>query len=699
MSKNLDCAIGHQQTAYLKSRQITDNLNIMQHVLEKTNELEVGSMIMSLDAEKAFDSIEHWYIKAVLTKLGLEEFIEVFDLLYSEQKVNILLNKQIAGSYRIKNGVKQGDALSCILFIMGIEPLIKNIENDSSIPHLNLGEYKIPKVLSYADDIACLIIPEQANLDAIFRHYENLTNVSGLKLNADKTEIIENLGSGSYDINYMGKVSKVNASQVIKINGIQLSYDVASATQMNMNKIVSSLDSQLSQWSKRYLSILGKIQIFKTFGLSQILFIASTVLIPKHTEKKITDLIYRFMWNNDLSKKKAPDRIKRSILSYKLKDLGFGMIDYKEVIRSIRIKSFLRLRSNKSHPMYDIIQKNVSSSIVNCNSISRISQCIDHTVKEINKSWKSLIMKPQDSDINLIKNIVLNEYTGNILISRFKSSRLGRKFRHDKLYEIPDLNPDHPIIKKLDRNIANFLIDTWGVKHNIIDIANVTFCPTRTKLLQDAKITSKTIRLLDITALTVTPKMLRNTSTEGLTKLGNMISKMTNTKLQSIALRSLHGDIYSRSRMKKFGMVDADDCERCGKTETTEHLLLECDYVRKIWNLTAKLTSITTLDLNTVLGYHDFHDKTTFTIHCEIIRRLLAIERPTQDRLKLVKSVLDRLSIVEKGISKTVIKNMHTELNKLTQSVTVLSLVASSSFDPDSSPDSTTTSMSSIGSA
>ena len=193
--------------------------------------------------------------------------------------------------------------------------------------------------------------------------------------------------------------------------------------------------------------------------------------------------------------------------------------------------------------------------------------------------------------------------------------------------------------------------------------------------------------------------MLRNTSTEGLTKLGNMISKMTNTKLQSISLRSLHGDIYSRSRMKKFGMVDADDCERCGKTETTEHLLLECDYVRKIWNLTAKLTSITTLDLNTVLGYHDFHDKTTFTIHCEIIRRLLAIERPTQDRLKLVKSVLDRLSIVEKGISKTVIKNMHTELNKLTQSVTVLSLVASSSFDPDSSPDSTTTSMSSIGSA
>ena len=219
-----------------------------------------------------------------------------------------------------------------------------------SIPNLNLGEAKIPKVLSYADDVACLIKPSQLNLDAIFKHYERLTNVSGLKLNAEKTEIIEIQGSRTYDIKYLGHSSQVTALETIKINGLYLSYNIPQATKSNMDKLLTSLETQLKQWSKRYLSIIGKIQIFKTFGLSQILYIASTVLIPKQTDKKITDLIYRFIWNHDLTSKKAPDRIKRTILSKKIKELGFGMLDYKEVIRSIRLKTFLRLSTNSPTP-------------------------------------------------------------------------------------------------------------------------------------------------------------------------------------------------------------------------------------------------------------------------------------------------------------------------------------------------------------
>jgi Reverse transcriptase (RNA-dependent DNA polymerase). len=96
-------------------------------------------MIVSLDAEKAFDSIQHWYIKEILKKIGLTDFIPTFDLLYKNQSVDIIVNGTCSGKYRIKNGVKQGDALSCILFILGIEPLIRNIEMDESITRLDLN--------------------------------------------------------------------------------------------------------------------------------------------------------------------------------------------------------------------------------------------------------------------------------------------------------------------------------------------------------------------------------------------------------------------------------------------------------------------------------------------------------------------------------------------------------------------------------
>ena len=98
-------------------------------------------------------------------------------------------------------------------------------------------------------------------------------------------------------------------------------------------------------------------------------------------------------------------------------------------------------------------------------------------------------------------------------------------------------------------------------------------------------------------------------------------------------------------------------CQRCGFPETIKHLLLECDYVKQIWEICKKFTSIPIDNINAVLGYHDFHDKTTLTIHCEIIRRLLAIERPIISQHKLIKSVLNRLAIVEKGISKHTIKS------------------------------------------
>ena len=56
-------------------------------------------------------------------------------------------------------------------------------------------------------------------LDVIFNHYEKMTALSGLKLNADKTELIQRGGNGSYTINYLRGNSTVVPSNVIKING------------------------------------------------------------------------------------------------------------------------------------------------------------------------------------------------------------------------------------------------------------------------------------------------------------------------------------------------------------------------------------------------------------------------------------------------------------------------------------------------
>ena len=659
MTANLTSIIGHNQTAYMKGRQITDNLHLMQHAITKLNELDDDSMIVLLDAEKAFDSISHNYIKLILNHIGLEGLCPIFNLLYNDQKVNIVLNSQIAGSYNIKNGVKQGDALSCILFILGIEPLLKNIQQDPLLDSVSYHGASIPKILSYADDVACITKPSQKNLDVIFNHYEKMTALSGLKLNADKTELIQRGGIGSYTINYLRGNSTVAPSNVIKINGLHLSYDTPTANKLNLTKILTSMETQFKLWKNMYLSLLGKILIFKTFGLSQILFIASTTIIPLKMEKKIIELIYKFIWNNNLDSNKAPDRIKRTTMLTPVAMLGFGMIDFREVIKSIRIKTIIRIMSTDTHPINIMLKNSLTNSVVNTQLNHKINPVIDDTIRIINSLWKLRIKKCTTDERDVLFTIIMNEYVGNLLIKRFMNKRQCLYHCHDKIQDIIALNPQHPILKKLDPSIYNFLRGGGS----LTNIGSSRFIiPTQSKILLTNTVTSKLIRSLNNPHQALHPKIIEFPVNEGLKKLGKNIKRLTNTKLKSIILRAIHGDIYCGTRLKKFGMKDTDECQRCGCPESIKHMLLECDYVKKIWEICRKLTSIPTNNINEVLGLHDFHDKTTLTIHSEIIRRLLAIERPVTNQVRLVKSVIDRLATVETGISKHIIKSLQSQL-------------------------------------
>ena len=81
-------------------------------------------------------------------------------------------------------------------------------------------------------------------------------------------------------------------------------------------------------------------------------------------------------------------------------------------------------------------------------------------------------------------------------------------------------------------------------------------------------------------------------------------------------------------------------------------MILTCGYVKKIWDLISSLTSIPHGTIKSILGLDPKHDKTTLTLNAEIIRQLMAIERPTIDPLVLVQNTIKRLTIVERGITK-----------------------------------------------
>jgi hypothetical protein len=74
-------------------------------------------LIFSIDAEKAFDKIQHHFIMKVLRKLGMERmYLNIVNAIYDKPTANIILNGEKLKPFPLKLGMKYGCPLSPLLF-------------------------------------------------------------------------------------------------------------------------------------------------------------------------------------------------------------------------------------------------------------------------------------------------------------------------------------------------------------------------------------------------------------------------------------------------------------------------------------------------------------------------------------------------------------------------------------------------------
>ena len=127
-------------------------------------------------------AVNHEYLCETLKAYGFPvEFINVFQTLYSNLESVVQINGTLSTPFSLKNGVKQGDALSCGLFVLAMDPLVRNIIANDHIEGLLVPTCQYEnvevKVLAYADDIN--IICRNGNLQPIFMYHGKLSTRVG----------------------------------------------------------------------------------------------------------------------------------------------------------------------------------------------------------------------------------------------------------------------------------------------------------------------------------------------------------------------------------------------------------------------------------------------------------------------------------------------------------------------------------------
>ena len=100
-------------------------------------------MLLSLDAEKAFDRVD-WTFLETLSKMGFNDiFLKWIKTFYKKPRSRVRVNGTAWNYFLLGCGTRQGDALSRSLFALSIEPFAKLIR---SSPHIK--EYMMKEIIS-----------------------------------------------------------------------------------------------------------------------------------------------------------------------------------------------------------------------------------------------------------------------------------------------------------------------------------------------------------------------------------------------------------------------------------------------------------------------------------------------------------------------------------------------------------------------
>ena len=88
----------------------------------------------------------------------------------------------------------------------------------------------------------------------------------------------------------------------VKILGIHFSYDEKGNNDLNFSQKIGKLQTKLDMWSSRDLTIFGRVMILKILGLSQLVYSASNLIVPRGTADLIKKKLFRFLWRNKMEK-------------------------------------------------------------------------------------------------------------------------------------------------------------------------------------------------------------------------------------------------------------------------------------------------------------------------------------------------------------------------------------------------------------
>ena len=129
--------VNENQVVYVSNRFISESGRLKSDVLEITNSLDIEGLLMTVDIEKVFRSINHSFLMRVLKKFDFGSgFRKWKQILIKNSESCVINGGKTTPYFKLERGTRQGDPISAYLFILALEVVFSLIKANPDIKDL-----------------------------------------------------------------------------------------------------------------------------------------------------------------------------------------------------------------------------------------------------------------------------------------------------------------------------------------------------------------------------------------------------------------------------------------------------------------------------------------------------------------------------------------------------------------------------------
>ena len=256
--------------------------------------------IFKLDMMKAFDRVSWWFLRQLLCKFGFDyRFILLILNNLSHSWFFVLVNGRARGFFQASRGIKQGDPLSPLLFILASEALSRGLNaqvaDGSVAPYATLRGCVRVIHLSFTDDIIIFAHGDRRSVGNLIRFLTLYQTTAGQRVNTHKSLFIISRRCGT------SQIRRIQQMTGFRHGSLPLSYlgchlYAGRRKKVYFQFLIDKFIAKLAGWQKKLLSQGGRLILIKHVLSAIPTHVLAVMDLPSRVLKDLERIMVNFFW-------------------------------------------------------------------------------------------------------------------------------------------------------------------------------------------------------------------------------------------------------------------------------------------------------------------------------------------------------------------------------------------------------------------